>query len=270
MMNRVRENIRLYLPAIINIVGEEDFDWEQIDELFSAELVKRGAEFNVDGEPLLIQATIYDIIIEVKKGNLQAMRLLSFFQRLLEELSINLTIGERKLIRKNIRDFLLRFNLKYLDYVGELAVINNLVKSKLYRLENVEEKLPSKKSIDFKIKRVEDGKVHLVEVVNIHLVSGKIECDERKIRKFLDYRLSKKIASKNSAADFFLVPVLWGCWQDIKVYSEYFKKNEMHLLNVLEPVAYATFSDPNDKTYCFHRFGNVSSLFESLRTVTDH
>jgi len=265
-MNRVKENIRFYLPAIKNIVGD-DFDWERIDKLFSDELTNRTEKAN--GETLLIEATIYDIIIEVKKRNLQAMRFLSFFQRLLEELSINLTTEEQKLIKKNVRDFLTRFNLKYLDYVGELAVINNLVKSKIYRLENVEAKLTSEKSIDFKIRKIEDGKSHLVEVLNIHLDSSKVESNDEKIRTFLDYRLRNKIESKKSDKKFFLVPVLWGGWQDIKVYSEYFKKNKMHLTNVLEPVAYATFTDPKNETFYFHRFGNVSNLFESVNLMTD-
>jgi len=265
-MNRVKENIRFYLPAIKNIVGE-DFNWELIDKLFTDELTKRTEKAN--GGTLVIEATIYDIIIEVKRRNLQAMRFLSFFQRLLEELSINLTIEEQKLIKKNVRDFLTRFNLKYLDYVGELAVINNLVKSKIYRLENVEAKLTNEKSIDFKIRKVEDGKLHLVEVVNIHLDSSKVESDDEKIRKFLNHRLRNKIESKKSEINFFLVPVLWGGWQDIKVYSEYFKKNKMHLTNVLEPVAFATFTDPKNEIFYFHRFGNVSNLFESVKLITD-
>lgn len=266
-MNRVKENIRFYLPAITDIVGDTDFDWERIDKLFSDEVTKRTVKAN--GGTLMIEATIYDIIIEVRKQNLEAMRFLSFFQRLLEDLSMNLTDEEKKIIRKNIRDFLTRFDLRYLDYVGELAVINNLIKSKIYRLENVEMKLANEKSIDFKIRKSEDGKIYLVEVLNIHLDSNKVEADEEKIKKFLTYRLEKKIASKKSDINFFLVPVLWGGWRDIKVYSDYFKKNKMHLQNVSEPVSYVTFNDPKNKSFYFHRFGNVSNLFESVNLITD-
>lgn len=268
-MNRVKENIRFYLPAITDIVGDTDFGWERIDKLFSDELIKRTAKANENGGTWTVQATIYDIIIEVKKQNLEAMRFLSFFQLLLEELSMNLTAEEKKIIKKNIRDFLTRFDFRCLDYVGELAVINNLIKSKTYRLENVETKLASEKSIDFKIKKTEDGKLYLVEVLNIHLDGDKVESDEKKIKIFLNHRLTKKIESKKSDTNFFLVPVLWGGWQDIKVYSDYFKKNKMHLTNVLEPVAYATFTDPKNEKFYFHRFGNVSNLFESVNLMTD-
>jgi hypothetical protein len=260
-MNILKENIKLYLPAIINIVGDTDFDWKHIDKLFSNKLTERTAEAN--GGTLIVEATIYDMIIEAKKQNLQAMRLLSFFQRLLEDLSINLTNEEQKLIKKNVRDFLTRFDLRYLDYIGELAVINNLIKSKIYRLQRVESELSSKKKIDFEIKRIEDGRLFFVEAVNIHLDSNKVESDDSKIRKFLDGRLMKKMESKRSDTNFFLVPVIWGGWSDIKIYSEYFKKNKMHLKSILEPVSYLTFTDPNNEKFYYHRFGNVSKIFDS-------
>jgi hypothetical protein len=269
MINRVKENIKFYLPAITDIIGDTDFGWERIDKLFSDELVKRTVKANKNGGTYKVEATIYDIIIEVKKGNIEAMRFLSFFKRLLEELADNLTSEEKKSIKKNIRDFLTRFNVKYLDYVGELAVINNLIKSKIYRLESVETKLSSEKHIDFKIRKIEDGKIYLVEVVSIHLDSNKVEDDEEKIKAFLNYRLAKKIESKKSDTNFFLVPVLWGRWQDINIYSDYFKKNKMHLINVLEPVAYITFTDPKNEIFYFHRFGNVSNLFESLNLIPE-
>lgn len=259
-MNKLKENIEFYLPSLIEIVNSTNLDWEIIDKLFSKEIKNRKVKAN--GEILLVQATIYDIIVEVKKGNLQALRLLSFFQRLLEELSNNLSFEEQKMIKKNIRDFLISFNQSYLNYVGELAVINNIIKSKKYSLEKVETELVSKSRIDFTIRNLDDGKLLLVEVVNIHLNSDKVESDEEKIRKFLDYRLSSKIESKKSTTSFFLVPVLWGDWKDIKIYSEYFKRNKMHLENVLEPVSYVTFIDTENENYYRHHFGNVSNLFD--------
>lgn len=247
------------MPALAKIVGDTEFDWDYIDKLFSNKLEERTAK--ADGGTLMVEATIYDIIIEVKKGNTQALRLLSYFQRLLEELLMNLTEEEQKLIKRNLRNFLTSFDKRYLTFVGEISVLNNLIKSKTYRLEDVEAELSSNKSIDFKVRKIDDVKLFLVEVVNIHLDSNKIENDEVKIKKFLTDRLAKKIESKKSDSNFFLVPVLWGGWQDIQIYSDYFKKNKMHIENVLEPVSYVTLSDPNNESYYFHRFGNVSNLF---------
>lgn len=266
-MNRVKENIKLFLPALIEIVGDSDFDWNYIDNLFSKKLNER--TLKAGGGTLLIEATIYDIIIQVKKGNQEAIRLLSFFQKLLEELSTNLIEEEQKLVKKNVRNLLISFDSKYLNFVGEIAVLNNLLKSKMYRLEDVETKLSSKKSIDFTVKKIDNRKLFLVEIVNIHLDSNKIENDETKIKKFFADRLVNKIKSKKSSEDFFLVPVLWGGWKDVKIYSDYFKKNRMDIKNVLEPVSYVTFSDPHNANHYFHRFGNVSNLFDSINLLPE-
>ena len=259
-------NISFYLPSLIKIIDETnlDFDWDNIDNLFSKEIKARTERAN--GETSIIEATLYDLIVEVKKENSQAGRLLDFFNKLWEELSINLTSEEKKLIKPTIRNILTAFDRRYLDFTGEILVLNNLIKSKIYRLEKVEEKLPNKKTIDFKLKCIADGSFKLVEIVNIHLDSSKVNSEENLIKTFLEGRLSKKIAAKKlllDNVDFFLVPVLWGGWKDIQVYSEYFKKNKMHIQNVIEPVSYLTFTDPNDISFVMHRFGNVSNLFNN-------
>jgi hypothetical protein len=260
--NLIKKNLSAYFPELVIFIGDLPFDWDYIDNLFSKEMDNRRNKAN--GETIIIQATIYDIIVETKKLNLQAIRLLDFFNKLLAELSINLTLEEKKLIKPTIRSVLTAFDSRCLDFLGELLVLNNLMKSKMYKLEGVEQKLPNNKAIDFRLKSIVEGSYRLVEVVNIHLDSKKTNSDESLIRTFLEGRLSKKIADKKTtlkATDFFLVPVLWGGWKDIKIYSDYFKKHEMHISNVIEPVSYLTFSDPNDNSYVVHRFGNVSDLF---------
>ena len=249
----------------MKIVGDFDLDWTHIDNLFSKKIADRVAQSK--GETIIVEATIYDIIVEVKKQNLQAIRLLDFFNKLLLKLSQLLTDTEKKLIKRNIRNFLTTLDKGYLNFVGELAVLNNLIESKDYRLEDVEVKLPNKKTIDFKLKKVKDENFILVEIVNIHLDSNRIETEEEKIRKFFTDRMTQKINSKkiNLSSDikFFLVPVLWGTAADLKIYSDYFKKNKMHIQNVIEPFSYLTFADPNDDYFVLHRFWSVSNMFNS-------
>jgi hypothetical protein len=192
---------------------------------------------------------------------------LDFLNKLLLELSQLLTDTEKKLIKRNIRSFLTTLDKGYLNFVGELAVLNNLIKSKIYRFEDVEIGSPNKKTIDFKLKNVKDDNSVLVEIVNIHIDSNRIDNDDEKIKKFLTDRISQKVNSKkvnlSSDINFFLVPVLWGAATDLKIYSDYFKKNKMHIQNVIESVSYLTFSDPNDNFFVLHRFGNISNLFNS-------
>jgi hypothetical protein len=249
----------------MKIVGETDLGWSHIDILFSKKLDKRAKESQ--GQPMTIEATIYDLIVEVKKNNQQAMRMIDFINKLFEELSLNLKKNEKKLIKRNIRSFLTTLDKGYLNFLGEIAVLNNLLKSKLYELEDVETQLPNNKTIDFKLRKLKDDNSILVEVVNIHLDSERIEYKNKKIEKFLTERFEKKIESKKMGLeddiDFYLIPVLWGTWKDLKVYSDYFKDNEIHIQNVAEPVSYLTFIDPNNEYFYLHRFGRVSNLFNN-------
>jgi hypothetical protein len=264
--NNVKINLSEYFPELISFVGDSYLDWDYIDSLFSKEIDKRIRKANTDGtETIRIQATIYDLIVETKKNNLQAVRLLDFFRKAVAELDINLTLNEKKLVVPTIRSILTALDSRYLDFFGELLVLNNLMKSKTYRLEDIEEKLSNSKTIDFKLRYMANDSLRLVEVVNIHLNPEKVDSNENLIKSFLGNRFIKKIADKKKGLkiDFFLIPVLWGQWKDIQIYSEHFKKNSIDMPYVIEPVAFVTFHDQNDDNYLLHRFGNVSNLFES-------
>ena len=59
---------------------------------------------------------------------------------------------------------------------NELAVLNNLMKSKMYRLEQLEAPLPgSPKTIDFKLRSLKTNASILVEVYNIHIDTDKVQ-----------------------------------------------------------------------------------------------
>lgn len=263
LINRVKSNISIYLPALIEIVGNSSLDWDYIDSLFLNKIENR-----IINQEISVEATIYDIIIEVKKQNKKAIQLLDFLNKLFSDILINLNEQERKLIRDNIRNLLTALDKKYLNFVGEIGVLNNIMNTRMYELEAVEVKLPNEKKIDFKLRELANNMTILVEVDNIHLNSEKVEADEEKIKKFISDRTTKKIAKKKmnlqNNIDFYVVPVLWGTWKDLKTYSEYFKKNTIQIQNVIEPVAYLTFVDPNDEDFCLHRFNKISNLFNNI------
>jgi hypothetical protein len=257
-VNSTIVNISFYLPSIMQIIPLSDPDWKRIDDLF---LQKHGKRLqNAINGVVLIEASLFDIIIEVKKGNIQAIRLLDFFNKLTTEILLYVDVTGLRKIRKNLKDLLLNFDSKYLNFVGELAVLNNLMKSRSYNLIDVEASLPdSKKTIDFKIASKSGESPILVEVVNIHL--DETRTDKDGIETFLTHRLSKKKESKSTSISFFLIPVIWGSASALKTYSDYFKENTVHIQSVLEPVAYLTFSDPADSNFMLHRFGSISTLF---------
>lgn len=254
----------VYLPSLMEVIGDMHLDWDNIDKMFLDKYQQRVKLAN-GGILENVSACVYDIIVEAKKENRSAIIYLNFLNRLFSELSVNISDKERQLIKTNIRNFLTRLDKDYLNYVGEIAVLNNLLNSKLYTLDKVEKKLPNGKSIDFTMKRVSNNSTFLLEIDNIHLKSDKIENDAYKIKSFFNYRYKQKLDEKkvnlNKNIDLTVVHVLWGGWKDLKIYSDYFKNNKNQTDNILEPVAYLSFS--NDEGFFANRFGNISNLFNS-------
>lgn len=261
--NLVKNNLQLFLPALVELVSDSrDFPWDKVNRLFSKKLQDRIIDFN-NGKSL-IEATIYDIIIEAKKGNTNAIGHLDFLNKLFEELSDNLNLIEKGLVKTNVKHMLITFDKNHRNYIGEIAVLNNLIKSKTYSLNGIETKLPNGKSIDFKLEIIGKAKFILVEVMNIHLGENRINENPVAIEKFLTERFLQKLKCKmgplTNKIEFYLVPVIWGGWRNIKVYSDFFKTNSIKLNNVIEPVSYLTYSD--DKGNYEHHFKSISKLFK--------
>jgi hypothetical protein len=266
-MNLVKENLKLFVPALVELVDGKDFPWTKIDSLFSEKIKMRKAEFK--GETIIIEASIYDIIVEAKQQNSSALGLLDFLDKLFEELNDNLNKTERQLVRRNIKQMLISFDCKYLNFIGEIATLNNLVKSKLFRLLSIEEKISNGKSIDFKLLNIEQNKIMLVEIVNIHLNNDKVVDESEAIRLFLTGKLTDKKKLKsinlNNEIQFYLIPVIWGSAKSLKVYSDFYKSNSLNLEGILEPVAYLTYSDKAGYYYK-HYFTTISKLFDEIKT----
>ncbi|HEY8659023.1 MAG TPA: hypothetical protein VIL78_08295 [Hanamia sp.] len=261
-MNSVKTNLEFYLPALIELIDFSDFPWGKIDQSFSKKWEQRTLESN--GEKMLIEASIYDIIIETKKGKRQAIGLLDFLNKLFEELNGNLILSEKVLVRSNAKSMLKAFDSRYLNFVGEMGVLNNMIKSGTYRLSGIEHKLPNGKSVDFKLTQTIKNEEILVEIVNIHLDAERVEGNAEAIERFLAHKLTAKMADKKQKlvedVAIYLIPVLWGGWEDIQVYSDYFKNNQLALPFTLEPVAYLQYND--GANYFEHHFKTVSHLFD--------
>jgi hypothetical protein len=160
---------------------------------------------------------------------------------------------------------------EFLEPIGELAVLNGILKSSKYKFDKIEHRLLNGKGIDFRLWKVEDDSEVLVEVINIHLDRLLVEDDDIAIRKLLTHRLAGKISDKKdgliNSIDFFLVPVIWANWGSLEIYSNYFKRNKMHLDRVEEPMAYNLLSDGN--SFYVPRFGRISNLHKSDANVLE-
>ena len=138
-----------------------------------------------NGETIIVDANIYDVIIEAKKNNPTAIGYLDFLDRLFQKITDNLTTAEKRHIQTNVTNLLTKYDKGYWGYVAEIATLNNLIKSKAYRLTGSEVRLPGTKPIDFKLSVIEGNKDVFVEILSIHLDSDRVDNDPEIMKKFL-------------------------------------------------------------------------------------
>jgi hypothetical protein len=265
-MNPIKFDIKKVLyyrvPSLMELTEKQNLDWNRINQLFAAWMFKYA---NIpENDTVTEEAHIYLIAIESVNGNKQALGLFTFFDRLFQELVKVLSDNEKKLIGNNIFNLLTNFDSKYLNFVGEIAVLNNLIKSNQYNLIDVETKVLNGKSIDFKLSNKRNNENVFVEVLNIHINSNKVESDENKIKKFLETRINRKYTEKTSnllpSFKLNIVPVIWGSAKVLEIYSSFFRSNSLETPYSTEPVSFLTFTD--DSGYYLHKFGRISQLFD--------
>jgi len=263
-INYAKENVALFLPALIYFTNHSDFPWKRINDLFNQKLEERNEE--AQGETIEVKATVFDIMVAAKKGNKTARGLLLYLNRLFNDLSQLLAVAQRQMVFTNIKNLLTRLDWRFYDYLGEIGILFNLLSTNKYRLLRVEEGIGNGKTLDFTIQDISTSTVQLVEVYNIHLDSEKVEADPTAINAFLTKRLTDKITDKQKKRDtpieFTLVPVLWGGVKELRVYSQYFQEHQLDIPNVHEPFAWLQFSD--DKDYYAHRFARITNLFKEF------
>lgn len=263
-INAVKGNVAFYLPILFEFIPENDSFWKEADKNFNSEIEWRRGEAEAAEGSIQAEITIFDVILLAKRGNGEGIRYLHFLRSMFDHLFNNLVSVERALVKRTFKTILKKLDFRYKDFVGELAVLNNMISTKKYRLEDVEAPLAdSPKTIDFKVRDLNTNECHLVEVYNIHVDSDKVQPEPERIKAFFTHRLTQKIASKETQMQFELVTVLWGGWRDLLVYSNYFKAYAVHLVNVHEPMAYLTFSEVNDGSFFQNRFKKISRLFDS-------
>jgi hypothetical protein len=200
----------------------------------------------------------------LKKGDSNCIGMMDFYNKLFHQLKLLLSKKEKMLILNIIKNLLVSFDSKYLNYLGELSVMYQLKRTNNFTLLEVEKVLPNGKSIDFDM-MIRNPKMRvLIEVFNIQINPEKVENDSKAIKTFINGRLKNKINDKkaNLIGDWniHLVPIIWGGHEQLEIYYEYFKTNSTDLPLSYSPLAFLTYYD-QDGNY-FPKFGSLSTLFD--------
>ena len=260
-MNLVKQNLSIFLPELTKFIGDEQFPWDEIDYKFDKKIESRFSK-NPEGS-IIVEACIFDQIVSIKKRNTDYTGMMDFYNKLFYQLNTLLNKTEKKLILKTIRNLLVSFDSKYLNYLGELSALYKLKQTNNFILLDVEKVLPNGKSIDFDMMIKEPKMQVLIEILNIQINPEKVEDDSNKICDFINGRIIEKLSVKKlnlvEEWNIHLVPIIWGGHKELEIYNKYFKNNSLDLPLTYEPLAFITYYD-NYNNY-FPKFGAISSLF---------
>ena len=237
----LKSKLQLHLPVLVTLIGNTPFAWDDVNRLFIEKFARRHANYVSANNYLQVEINFFDVISQTLLGNRKYIPLYTYFKKLLEELDMQLTPEKKILLSGTFRSLLTNWDLKFLNFIGELSVLNNLLKSG-YQLGAVEEEMPNGKHMDFTVISQNRNKV-LVEVKNIRLHNGEDKTDKQLVSQ-IKRKLTRKVnaKSKNGLPDivFHTVAVIWAPHKVLlRGKALYDPKLNMLHLNFLEPVAYA-------------------------------
>lgn len=229
----IKEELKLHMPIILEIIGSQPFSWP--DKQLSAHLQSRENAFANNNRDLIIEVNFYDILAYSRAGNMRAKGMFEYLSQILERLCKTLNEHKTKL-RPIIDKLLTNLDYKYLNFVGELSVLETLLSSGNYTLIKIEEPLGKGNiSIDFSLNDIREAKNCLIEIVNFHVKSNHDD-----IGKWLNSKVNKKIEKTtkgdNDFLKFKLQPVIWGEHSELERVEKYFDDgNDVMHPNALIP-----------------------------------
>ncbi len=260
----LRESLQKYLPVLFDFLSVMDFrpeQWDKLNANFLKRYFARREAYRLNDNHLLISANIYDIITEKLNNNIAGIRYLEFITKTREELSKNLSIAEKKLVNKTLYDFLISYDYRFKNYLGELLVLNSIIKSNSFELVTVETQIVNEQTADFLFSKKDGSGYQLVEVVNLHIDSSHTML-EAHLTKSFSTKLLKKTDVEVLYSKFVLVPVIWAdpthlqrvlkVWQSI---------DKTAIGDVFEPVSYICLTSAEQ---VFYKFGTLSTLLKGL------
>ncbi len=244
----IRDNLRNYMPAIHLLLNgeEEEVKWDYIALKYRETQLSRKRQVDAlsPEDKIFFEACFLDIVARLVTGDRTFVNLVRFINTIFLDLIAKTDERERKLLPKTIYNMLVSMDARYLNYVGELAVLNNL-KSSGFVLQQTEEPLVPEDgettTIDFTVKN--DKFTLLVEVYNIQGLDDIVDLTADKLKKILIRKLKKKRYNKQKGSDklFYIVPVIWAQYSVLKMVHNCYEeiKNEISGATV-EPSAFVT------------------------------
>lgn len=263
-MYNVKPVLELYLPSLLDLLGNQQISWSSINELVQRHLDTIRSEISRTKTGVWRDATFYSVLINHHFGDKSASGMFSFYNETFKSLKNNIPADDRLVLHRMVTKVLSNLNKGYVNFIGELACLNKLMLSGNYILINIEEKINSSQgtSADIFLKQKNDSTEILIDVVNLHLEDrhfATLDDMDRHIRS----KILKKVSDKNINPNrpVYIQPVLWteSLEQLTQAYDLY-KSNDMEISSSFIPYTYATWRHSDGSFE--HRFETVSSILD--------
>lgn len=229
----LESRLKMYVPALFKLMGQQPFSWSQLNKRYSTFLQQRKIDFRLNGNYLKIEVNFFDVILQVMTTQqLEYENYFVYINKVFKNLSEVLSNEEKIMVNSILRNLLGQFNRKYIHSLGELFVLNNIMKSGKYRLKKIEyegTKLGGNKqgkSIDFLFYSLDLKSEILLEVMNLELTEKNVSSDFE-IERLLRSKIEGKIEDKKKSfpqKNFNIVPVLWGTSDDLRIVYDFYKR----------------------------------------------
>ncbi len=263
----LEDSLKRFVPNIFLLTEPE---WETIGEKINERYEKRLAVFNASNSDVAasnspsitinsyLDYNFYDVVFKALEGDVRPVSMLDYFNIVFGEIAKILPPELKGRVNDNMKKLLHTTKPDYMHYIGELAVLDSLMKTGEYDLTGIEVVIVDKKTAEFGLMNKSDGSSKLVEVYNIHITAD--TTIEDLIQK-LQWKVDDKSKGDNKNKIFIVVPVLWSAsYKDLENLSE--KINECGGIQVectYEPVAFGVCYEGDEKFS--YRFGHLRTLF---------
>ena len=70
----IKNRLKDYFPIIFELLGDINLDWKTIEKRFGKKLDEHIIKFDLTGQPIKIEASLFHIITASKEGKVEAIR----------------------------------------------------------------------------------------------------------------------------------------------------------------------------------------------------
>ncbi|AMR33447.1 hypothetical protein A0256_19500 [Mucilaginibacter sp. PAMC 26640] len=137
----VRPFLEKKMSGLLGLLGTNNISWVTINKNFSKNLEKVKSDLALSQNSIYREATFYSVLISEHYNTGEGAGMFDWYSTLFQSLSSVLTSTEKALIHHSIYNLLIEPDKNYLNFIGELAVLNEIKKQPGCNLINVEEKI---------------------------------------------------------------------------------------------------------------------------------